>query len=69
MRYAKSAKVRVTLGATLVAAAMPVLADVSIVSVAGIDGGATAGIDGGAIFGIDGARHVLPNRQAHDSRD
>ena len=54
MRYAKSAKVRVTLGATLVAVAMPVLADVQVGSVTGIDGGAIAGIDGGAIYGIDG---------------
>ena len=54
MRYAKSAKVRVTLGATLVAVALPVLADVQVGSVTGIDGGAIAGIDGGAIHGIDG---------------
>jgi hypothetical protein len=54
MRYAKSAKVLVALGATLVAATSPVLANVSFSSTGGIDGGAINGIDGGAINGIDG---------------
>ena len=54
MRYAKSARARLALGATLVAIAIPATAGIDGGGVGGIDGGGAAGIDGGGIAGIDG---------------
>jgi len=54
MLYAKSAKARIALGATLVALAIPAVAERHLGALNGIDGGNTNGIDGGNILGIDG---------------
>ena len=53
MRYAKSAKALIVLGATLAAIPGLSLAATSGSSTAGIDAGNTAGIDAGNILGID----------------
>ena len=53
MHYAKSAKVAITLGATLVAMSLQSMAAMSGSNINGIDAGNTAGIDAGNALGID----------------
>ena len=54
MRDVKSAKVKLALGATLIAVVAPAVADSSNVgSVLGIDAGGVQGIDAGGLLGID----------------
>jgi hypothetical protein len=53
MRYAKSARAHVALGATLAAFAMPAFAGIDAGGINGIDAGGINGIDAGGINGID----------------
>ena len=53
MRYAKSARVAITLGATLAAMSGQSIAAISSGATSGIDAGGIAGIDAGGILGID----------------
>ena len=53
MHYAKSAKVAIALGATLVAMSLQSMAATSGSNINGIDAGNTAGIDAGNALGID----------------
>ena len=53
MRYAKSARIAITLGATLAAMSGQAVAGIDAGGAAGIDAGGAAGIDAGGILGID----------------